>query len=102
MQKIVFELADARQLFAHLHVNDALAANACVGDHHARVLLYDLTDDSGLLAHRVLAHGGNQGFRHKLWHNRQELAFICDIERIEAEKHTGGAYCFGYGQFALV
>ena len=57
----------------------------------------DLADDGGVPAERMRAHLGEDGIGHLGADDGEQLAFVGDVERVEAEDLAGAADRFAHG-----
>ena len=86
-------LANARQLLAHQHIHDALAAKTGLHVYPASPsTLQDLADIGCFGTQRVGAHGGQGRFGLMFRHHRNELAFVGQIQGVESEDFAKAFY----------
>lgn len=83
-------LANPRELFAGEHVHHAGAADAGFHGDHPGVILNHAANDPGMASERMRAHGGER-IPSVLFRNYGiELAFVGDVQRVQAEHFAGG------------
>src|ERR671912_1985077 len=81
--------ADPRQRITDEHVYHPGAAELGVHDDHSLGLLAYLADDLGVLAAFCVAQGFEGGVSDFGGYYGEELAFVGDVERVDAEDLTG-------------
>src|SRR4029077_13709053 len=87
---------NSRQWIADEHIHNSATSIAGSAQHRAGGLFANLADDLGLASARRQAQGIDGGVGVFGRHNRQELAFISDMERIESEQLAGTAHGIAY------
>ena len=83
--------ADAGQLLAGQPVDDAAAAEARLHLHEVVRVVDHLADDRGVASERMRAHRREQALGVGGATDRDELALVGDVERIEPEELAGRA-----------
>src|SRR5581483_3117365 len=76
------------QLFARKHIHHAIATYTRLHRDTAGMLGDNFANDGGFLAKRVFAHDRQHKFGILRPHKGDELAFVGDVERVEAEDFT--------------
>ena len=82
-------LTNSRELFAEHVIQDARPANLGLHQHHAGMIGNDLSDYDGFRAQRVPAHVLDNFIRCVSGNDRNQLAFIGHIKRIESQDFAG-------------
>src|SRR5215472_14713906 len=78
-------LTNSWELLSEHHVQNAGPTNLSFHQHHTGVIGHNLTDDDRSGTQRMLVHLANHVVRRFSRDDRHQLAFVGDIERIEAE-----------------
>jgi tRNA U38,U39,U40 pseudouridine synthase TruA len=80
--------ADARQLLARQQIHDSARPKGCSHSYQTGNIVSHCADDVGVPAQRVSTHRGPHIFGAFRRNNRNQLSFIRNIERIEAQQLT--------------
>src|SRR5690606_9056177 len=94
--------ADARELLAGEHLDRTQAPAPAALEYFARMVIGDAADDGGVGTERIRAHDGERLVRAIACDHCDELAFVGDVERVEAEDLAGAAYLVEHGYGGLV
>src|SRR5262249_58341229 len=95
-------LADPRKLLALQHVDDPTSAHAGPQHDESRRVVDDCADNTCVAALGMATHRGQDPLGIGLRYDRQHLALVGDVERIEAEQLTHAADRLGGGDGGLV
>src|SRR3954451_5268671 len=76
-------------MLAGEHVNDARAADARFHQHKAGMVGSDFADHGSLFAKGVRLHRGKNARAVSTGYDRQQLAFVGDVERVKPKNLTG-------------
>src|ERR1039458_2645279 len=90
--------ADPRQLVAGQHVDDAGGAEGRVHGDESRMALDHFSDDRGLRAERMPAHGGEYRFGRRRRDDGDQLPLVGYIKRVQAQNFAGPAHAVVYGE----
>src|SRR5215469_12470907 len=92
---------DPGQLLAEQGIDDARAPDLGFHKHHAGVVRDDLPDDARILPERVLTHAIDYCISKIVRCDGNQLAFIGDVKRIEAENLTSATHRVVDGNFGF-
>src|SRR5215471_13580718 len=92
---------DPGQLLAEQGIDDARAPDLGFHKHHAGVVRDDLPDDARILPERVLTHAIDYCISKIVRCDGNQLAFIGDVKRIEAEYITRATHRVVDGNFGF-
>src|SRR6266571_4093373 len=98
---LIITLANTRELLPRQHVHDPAPAHAGLQDHESVGILHDLADHPRLARLRPLAHAVEESWSVLTRDDGQELPFVGDIQRVQAQELADAPHRLPHGDGAL-